>query len=51
LIGTARDRGASELSLAAQSGTEPFYARAGFAPRGTPFEESGVAHQEMVRVL
>jgi predicted GNAT family N-acyltransferase len=51
LIGTARDRGASELSLAAQAGTEPFYARAGFVPRDAPFHEAGVAHQEMVLAL
>jgi predicted GNAT family N-acyltransferase len=28
-----------------------FYARAGFTPRGAPFEEAGIPHQEMVRAL
>jgi YbgC/YbaW family acyl-CoA thioester hydrolase len=51
LLGAARDRGAAEASLYAQDGTEPFYRRAGFVPRGEPFEEAGVAHQEMVLPL
>jgi YbgC/YbaW family acyl-CoA thioester hydrolase len=51
LVGEARDRGAAEVVLAAQAGTEPFYRRAGFAPRGAAFEEQGVMHQEMVLAL
>jgi hypothetical protein len=28
-----------------------FYTRAGFAARGSPFDEAGIAHLEMVRAL
>jgi YbgC/YbaW family acyl-CoA thioester hydrolase len=48
LLGEARDRGSAEVSLLAHAGTEPFYGRAGFAPRGSPVNEAGVPHQEMV---
>lgn len=51
LVGEARDRGASEVVLAAQGGTEPFYRQVGFAPRGEVFEERGRPHQEMALAL
>jgi YbgC/YbaW family acyl-CoA thioester hydrolase len=47
----ARQRGDHELLLHAQTGAAGFYAREGFATRGQPFEEAGVAHVEMVRAL
>jgi len=47
----ARQRGDRELLLHAQTGAAGFYAREGFATRGEPFEEAGIAHVEMVRAL
>jgi predicted GNAT family N-acyltransferase len=37
--------------LDAQTRASGFYARAGFAPRGPVFDEAGIAHVEMTRVL
>jgi predicted GNAT family N-acyltransferase len=37
--------------LHAQSSAVGFYTRAGFTPRGEPFEEAGIPHLEMVRAL
>jgi YbgC/YbaW family acyl-CoA thioester hydrolase len=51
LVDCARQRGDRELVLHAQSSAAGFYARAGFAPRGEPFDEAGIAHLEMVRAL
>ena len=51
LVAAARDRGERELLLHAQAGATGFYARAGFAARGEPFIEAGMAHLEMVRRL
>ena len=51
LMQAARDRGEREVLLHAQTSAAPFYARAGFTPRGPEFEEAGIAHIEMVRVL
>lgn len=50
LLDAARQRGDSEVVLHAQHGAEGFYRRLGFAPRGEPFDEAGIAHIEMVRV-
>jgi predicted GNAT family N-acyltransferase len=47
LMKAARARGDREVLLHAQSSAAPFYARAGFAPRGQEFEEAGIPHQEM----
>jgi YbgC/YbaW family acyl-CoA thioester hydrolase len=51
LLAAARARGAREALLQAQAGVEAFYAKAGFATRGTAFEEAGVSHIEMAREL
>ena len=37
--------------LHAQLGAAPFYERAGFVRRGPEFDEAGIAHVEMLRVL
>jgi YbgC/YbaW family acyl-CoA thioester hydrolase len=49
LAAAGRRRGVRELVLHAQRTAVPFYLRAGFVPRGAPFDEAGIAHQEMVR--
>ena len=51
LVAAARERGDSEVVLAAQVGAVKFYERLGLAPRGPRFEEAGLAHQEMVLAL
>lgn len=51
LLAAARARGDREARLHAQLSAEGFYARAGFARRGTPFDEAGIAHVEMMRSL
>ncbi|MBX3643528.1 MAG: YbgC/FadM family acyl-CoA thioesterase [Rubrivivax sp.] len=51
LVDCARQRGDRELMLHAQASAAAFYVRAGFSPRGQPFEEAGIPHQEMVRAL
>ncbi len=51
LMKAARARGDHEVLLHAQSSAAPFYARAGFTPRGAEFEEAGIPHIEMVRSL
>lgn len=47
----ARQRGDTQVILHAQRSAEGFYAQAGFAPRGEPFDEVGIAHIEMVKAL
>lgn len=49
LTQAARQRGDREVLLHAQATAIPFYLRAGFAPRGLPFEEAGISHIEMVK--
>lgn len=51
LVAEARRRGMGEVVLAAQTHALGFYARHGFAPFGDVFEEAGIPHQEMRRVL
>ena len=51
LMTTARARGEREVLLHAQTSAAPFYQRAGFQPRGTEFDEAGIAHIEMVGAL
>lgn len=51
LVDAARQRGDTEVVLYAQRGAEGFYQRQGFAPRGEPFDEVGIAHIEMFRAL
>jgi YbgC/YbaW family acyl-CoA thioester hydrolase len=51
LLEAAARRGDHEAMLHAQRSAEAFYAALGFAPRGEPFEEAGIAHIEMTRAL
>jgi YbgC/YbaW family acyl-CoA thioester hydrolase len=51
LLDAARARGDREAVLHAQITAAPFYERAGFARRGPVFDETGIAHVEMLRVL
>ncbi|MBS0442983.1 MAG: YbgC/FadM family acyl-CoA thioesterase [Proteobacteria bacterium] len=51
LMKAARARGDREVLLHAQTSAAPFYARAGFTPRGAEFEEAGIPHVEMTRGL
>ena len=51
LLAVARQRGDAECVLHAQLSAQPFYARAGFLPRGPVFSEAGIAHIEMTRLL
>lgn len=51
LVEAARARGDREVMLHAQASAVPFYLRNGFSPVGPAFEEAGIAHQEMHRVL
>ena len=51
LLHEARARGDREVRLHAQCSAEDFYKRAGFAPHGAVFEEAGIAHIEMVRMI
>lgn len=48
LMQAARARGDREVLLHAQTSAAGFYLRAGFTPRGEPFEEAGIPHLEMV---
>jgi predicted GNAT family N-acyltransferase len=43
--------GAAEVELHAQVGVRDFYARAGYAAEGDEFEEAGIAHVLMRRVV
>ncbi|WKZ86822.1 GNAT family N-acetyltransferase [Ralstonia pickettii] len=51
LIDKAQSLGYRELILNAQTHAMPFYARAGFAAEGEEFEEAGIPHRTMRRVL
>lgn len=51
LTAEARRRGDREALLHAPTSAAPFYARAGFTPRGPVFEEAGIPHVEMVKPL
>lgn len=51
LLDAARARGDREAVLHAQLGAAPFYERAGFVRRGPEFDEAGIAHVEMLRML
>lgn len=51
LLQAARARGDREVLLHAQRSAEGFYAKAGFAPRGAPFDEVGIPHVEMFTLL
>ncbi len=51
LLEAARTRGDREVVLHAQLVAAPFYERAGFVRRGPEFDEAGISHVEMLRVL
>ncbi len=51
LVEAARERGCREVVLHAQTSAAGFYSRAGFVARGPEFEEAGIAHIEMTRML
>jgi predicted GNAT family N-acyltransferase len=51
LVAAARARGWRGISLHAQLPARAFYARQGFLPEGDLFEEAGIVHQHMRRVL
>lgn len=51
LLSLARQRGHSQITIAAQQSVMAFYARQGFIPAGPPHEEVGIPHQTMQRAL
>jgi len=51
LVAIAAVRGTRELRLHAQISAIGFYLREGFSIEGEPYEEAGIAHQTMVRLL
>ena len=51
LLAAAQNRGDGQAVLHAQRSAEQFYSGLGFAPRGDPFDEAGIAHIEMTRAL
>ena len=51
LVQKARARGDKEVILHAQRSAAGFYAKSGFAERGSPFDEVGIAHVEMYKSL
>lgn len=51
LLAEARRREWPDVSLHAQRHALAFYARAGFVPCGPPFQEAGIDHRQMRRLL
>jgi predicted GNAT family N-acyltransferase len=51
LVEEARRRGMKQVVLSAQTHALGFYRRHGFIEEGAIFEEAGIPHQEMRRVL
>jgi YbgC/YbaW family acyl-CoA thioester hydrolase len=51
LMDAARARGDCEIRLHAQTSAQAFYAREGFSVAGSTFEEAGIPHIEMARML
>jgi YbgC/YbaW family acyl-CoA thioester hydrolase len=51
LMSAARARGDRQVLLHAQTSAAGFYTRAGFTALGSPFDEAGIAHVEMVHAL
>jgi len=43
----ARRRGATRLTLWAQTRARPFYQKAGYTPRGEQFDDAGIPHVRM----
>ena len=51
LVEAAKRRGDREAVLSAQVHAVPFYVLHGFSARGPVYEEAGIPHQEMARLL
>jgi predicted GNAT family N-acyltransferase len=51
LIQTAKEKGAQECILHAQTHAIAFYAKADFEPNGPIFDEAGIPHVEMRLIL
>jgi YbgC/YbaW family acyl-CoA thioester hydrolase len=51
LVQSAVARGDREVILHAQRSAAPFYATAGFTQRGEPFDEVGIPHIEMAKLI
>ena len=51
LVEAARRRGMTQVVLSAQTHALGFYRKHGFLPAGEVFEEAGIPHQEMRRML
>lgn len=51
LVAIAAGRGTPALRLHAQTSAIGFYLREGFVTEGEPYEEAGIPHQTMVRML
>jgi predicted GNAT family N-acyltransferase len=51
LIQTAKEKGAQECILHAQTHAIAFYAKASFEPNGPIFDEAGIPHVEMRLIL
>ena len=51
LVRSATARGDREVMLHAQRSAAAFYAKAGFIERGEPFDEVGISHIEMAKLL
>jgi predicted GNAT family N-acyltransferase len=51
LLRVARERGWYEVALHAQATAIDFYLQHGFIPRGPRFQEAGIEHQSMHRIL
>jgi predicted GNAT family N-acyltransferase len=51
LVAEARRRGLRQVVLSAQTHALGFYRAHGFREVGAEFQEAGIAHQEMRRVL
>ena len=51
LLQAATQRGDTRVVLTAQCSAVGFYTRLGFLPMGDPFDEAGVPHRDMARIL
>lgn len=51
LLNEARQRGNHQVILNAQCHAQNFYANAGFVPEGNVFDEAGIAHIQMRKIL
>lgn len=50
-VGAARSRGHSVVHLSAQTQAAGFYSRAGFVAAGAEYEEAGIPHRAMRKIL